>query len=113
MKKFFSNIKNKIEMKFLDIFLARILDSFKAKSPKTYATIMLIATGLHVTATGWIQNYELFVAQNPDMANHVEAFAGVNPLLAQGVYYLSLGLMVLSGAHTSDILKKEDVKPVK
>lgn len=110
---FFKNIKNKIEMKFLDVILAKVFEIFKTRFPKVYAIVALTATGLHVMATSWINNYEVFVATNPDMLNHVEAFAGVNPVLSQVVYYISLGLMALGGTHTTAYLVDKGNVPVK
>jgi hypothetical protein len=105
--KIFSNLKNKVQMKILDLILARGLEMFKTKSPKLFAIIVLIAVSLHQWAQAQLTAFEVFTATHPDMVDHVQGFTGVSPIIAEGAYYLSMVILALGGAHTSQILSTE------
>jgi hypothetical protein len=99
--KILSRFRKLLEDKAIDLFLAKILDRFKANSPKIYAIIMLIAITIHSIASSWVSNYEVHIAQNPDIP-----FEGVNIIVAQILHYVTLIIAALTGSRTSDILAK-------
>lgn len=101
-------LKTKIQMKILDVIIAKVVDAFKAKSPKLFAALLLIAGAVNVLCTQFIEYWEKMIIVNPQYVEQVGGLESVLPILTQVGYYASMVVMGLSGARTTQILAKHE-----
>lgn len=95
-------------MKILDVIIAKVVDAFKAKSPKLFAALLLIAGAVNVLCTQFIEYWEKMIIVNPQYVEQVGGLESVLPILTQVGYYASMVVMGLSGARTTQILAKHE-----
>ena len=108
----FKKLKTKIQMKILDVIIAKLVDAFKAKSPKVFAVVFLAASSINVLSTQFLEHWEKMKLINPQYVDQVAGFESMIPAITQIGYYASMVVMGLSGARTTQILaqaKKEEV----
>lgn len=106
-------IKTKIEMKFLDVIIAKIVDAFKAKSPKVFAVVFLAASSINVLSTQFLEHWEKMKIVNPQYVDQVAGFESLIPVITQVGYYASLVVMGLSGSRTTQLLAQAKGKDSK
>ena len=100
-------------MKFLDVIIAKVVDAFKAKSPKLFAALLLIAGAVNVLCTQFIEYWEKMIIVNPQYVEQVGGLESILPILTQVGYYASMVVMGLSGARTTQILTQAKLEEKK
>ena len=100
-------------MKFLDLFIAKMVDKFKARNPKMFAIVAVASLGLNALCSSFTSWWEKMIIINPQYVEHVSGIQSIIPLVAEVGYWASGVAMILSGSRTTQILtqaKREEKK---
>ena len=104
----FKKLKTKIQMKFLDLFIAKMVDKFKARNPKVFGLIALGSLGVNFLCSSFAEWWAKMQIVNPQ---YVELASGIDaalPLITEIGYWASGVAMILSGSRTTQILAKHE-----
>jgi hypothetical protein len=106
----FSKLKNKVEMKILDVIIAKVLDKLKAKNPTLFSIIFLVATTVFTLSTGFLEDWERMKLVNPQYVQGLEGIESFLPTIASIGKWASFVVAALSGTRTTQIITQAKEK---